>query len=96
MDVKDVFKELKEYWNFKRFFAADLAKQVWYLQVVLAIAWLFCGDFFGLGTKIVVAIIWLTLSRLWTEFFIVLFSIADLLRDVRDRLPIRVDEPSAQ
>ena len=92
MDVKDAFKELKEYWNFKRFFAADLAKQVWYLQVVLAIVWLFWGNFFGLGTKIIGAIIWLTLSRLWTEFFIVLFSIADLLREIRDRLPTHVVE----
>lgn len=81
-NVSDAIKEIMEYWRFERFIASGLAKFVWQLQVLLGIAWLFAGNGFGFLIRLLVVFLWLVVSRLLAEFFIVQFRIADSLREI--------------
>lgn len=85
-NVTDAIKELREYWRFDRFVASGLAKRAWYLQVVLGILWLIWGDWFSPFARFVIVLFWLVFARLLAEFFIVVFKMADHLREVRKQL----------
>jgi len=75
-----------DFWNFKLFITHKLVTWLWSLICGLSVLWMFFADEPTFFWRLLVVLLVALVSRIFFEFGVVLFSIADLLVEIRDAL----------
>lgn len=87
-----MLNRIKDFLGFKVFITFGIAKELWGIVTFCSILWVFMADVFNPLWRTLIAVFFILVTRIMTELFVVLFSLAELLREIRDGIYSQLDE----